>query len=480
MLSGLTAEVPFEAFFSLRIQARRGLLSACAGYWMDMGVTYKAPVLVVGQGVHATGYARVIGSILGQLKDRYAFHHFAINYKGPVLDCGWKVYPNELPGDIFGVEQLPLLIERIRPRLLFFVHDMDLHWVNRSGMDKRRGEFKVVSYLPIEGPIAAPSAVKALAGLDRAVLFTEFARGEVEAAFGKLDPEPWSVRFPALEVIPHGVDISAFRPCSEGSTAGAVRSGRTKARKALFPDRPELADAFIVLNANRNQPRKRVDITIEAFALFAENKPERIKLYLHMGMEDRGYDVLELIRRHNLEGRALLTTEAAGMPNVADERLNLIYNACDVGLNTSTGEGWGLVAFEHAATGAAQVMPRHSACAELWKDGALLVTPIQSFRHPRDFVEHKVVSPVDVAEALDRIYQNPAGLRRLSEQAYKRATVPELQWKNIAARWDRLFQRELDQKIPGSQWPPFESTSNPPFDSCSAATLPTSEQLPKE
>jgi len=404
-------------------------------------MTYKTPILIVGQGIHPTGYARVISSILTPLKDRYAFHHFAINYNGPPLDCGWKVYPNELPGDIYGMEQLPQLIEKIRPALVLFVHDLCLYPIHKSGLVKRRGEFKVISYFPIDGVDANPAAIEQLDGLDRAVVFTEFARKEVALATSRF--KNGSVRFPPLEVIPHGVDTNTFRPCPEDGVADDLRSSRINARKALFPEQPELSDAFIVLNANRNQLRKRIDLTIEAFALFAANKPERVKLYLHMGMEDQGYEISELLRRHNLEKRILLTTTSPQMPHITDQRLNLIYNACDVGLNTSVGEGWGLVAFEHAATAAAQIMPRHSACAELWKDAALLVEPVKRSRHPMEFVEHKIVSPIDVADALECVYLKPALLRKFSALAYERAVAPRFQWGDIAGRWDRLFQAEL-------------------------------------
>jgi len=48
-----------------------------------------------------------------------------------------------------------------------------------------------------------------------------------------------------------------------------------------------------------------------------------------------------------------------------DRELNLLYNACDVGLNTASSEGWGMVSFEHAATGAAQIVPRSWVCGEV-------------------------------------------------------------------------------------------------------------------
>jgi hypothetical protein len=87
--------------------------------------------------------------------------------------------------------------------------------------------------------------------------------------------------------------------------------------------------------------------------------------------------VLARARRLGIADRLLVSTMAADQPTLDEEHLNLVYNACDVGLSTSTGEGFGLVALEHGATGAAQVLPDHSACAELWRGAAdLLPIPV--------------------------------------------------------------------------------------------------------
>src|SRR5437868_10234742 len=98
-------------------------------------------------------------------------------------------------------------------------------------------------------------------------------------------------------------------------------------------------DSFIVLNGNRNQPRKRIDITIKGFALFAADKQENVKLYLHMGTEDKGWDILALTKRHNVYDRLILSSESKSIPTLSSDKMKLIYNYCDVGINTATSEG---------------------------------------------------------------------------------------------------------------------------------------------
>jgi hypothetical protein len=63
----------------------------------------------------------------------------------------------------------------------------------------------------------------------------------------------------------------------------------------------------------------------------------------------RGMDVEKYIKR--------VTVIDNGPPNIlSDESINHIYNACDYGVNTSNGEGFGLCQLEHLATGAIQIV----------------------------------------------------------------------------------------------------------------------------
>jgi glycosyltransferase involved in cell wall biosynthesis len=246
--------------------------------------------------------------------------------------------------------------------------------------------------------------------------------------------------FPQVEIIPHGVDTEIFHPldCKD------PQASRRQAIQTLLGGDPRAEDAFIVLNANRNQPRKRIDVTMKGFALFAENKPRNVLLYLHMGVEDAGWDLLRLSERYGLTKRLFLSSPLRQPPHIPMDKLNVIYNAAAVGLNTSLGEGWGLANFEHAATRAAQVVPRHSALAELWEGSGMLVDPVASLTVEKILWEGHLVSPAGVAEALERLYQNPALLAELSQAAYHNATRPEYQWSAIARRWDVLFREVLD------------------------------------
>ncbi len=122
-----------------------------------------------------------------------------------------------------------------------------------------------------------------------------------------------------------------------------------------------------------------------------------------------------------------------------DRELNLLYNACDVGINTSMGEGWGLVSFEHGASGAAQIVPDHSACSELWNGRAELIPPARNYVPEFSVLEMGEVSAQGVAQALENLYRNPARRRELAGAAWRAAQNPACSWDAIAGEFEHLF-----------------------------------------
>jgi glycosyltransferase involved in cell wall biosynthesis len=395
----------------------------------------KPRLLVVGQAVKPTGYARVLQSIAQELHTTFEILYFAINYRGEPLDAGYRILPNQLMGDVLGREQLPAILQEFQPHLVFMCHDPGYYAVHEPALNLYRQKnpaAKVLFYCPIEWEEMMPGTFASMASLDQLVLYTEFGSNVVQKAFAHELLRTQNLQAPPMSVLPHGLHTDVFYPLLTDDIAGS----RRQARLQLFRERPELHDAFIVLNANRNCPRKRVDLTLRAFAEFARDKSD-VYLYLHMGMRDSGYDVLELANQLRIRDRLLLTTEAEEKPSVSDEQLNLIYNACDAGINTSTGEGWGLVAFEHGATGAAQIVPEHSACAELWRAHGVLI-PLE--QNAEVATEPGVVSLAGTIAALEQVYADRRQ-RNLSAQALAYVTKPEFSWRHIAGRWATLFQQ---------------------------------------
>ena len=134
---------------------------------------------------------------------------------------------------------------------------------------------------------------------------------------------------------------------------------RRKAYKYLKPIIKTLnKDDLIILNANNYVERKQIHLTIEAFAAVKGGK----KLWLHTNTKNPEFiRMMEHYRKKfNFSEDEIILT----MNDASEETLNHIYNFCQIGLQTSWGEGWSLTNCEHAITGAIQVVPDFLATGE--------------------------------------------------------------------------------------------------------------------
>jgi len=392
-------------------------------------VPARPKILIIGDAVAPTGFARVIRSIFEPLHQDYELHQLATRFEGGPHDYPWKLYPAGKAGNRYGFDQVTMLVDQLQPAIVFLLYDIVFQVQYLEHLRKAAAKPRIVFYSPVESGPIAPEIMKRLGGLSRYVVFTEYGRQEIESGVRIVRENDPAFQFPDLEVIPHGVATEKFFPLPD----------KAEARRRMRLDDAAHRDAFIVLNANRNMPRKRIDLTIHGFSLFAKDKPDQVKLYLHMATEDSGWNVLILAKRYGIFDRLIMTQADNSRPTFSDEELNFLYNACDVGINTTTGEGWGMPSFEHAATRAAQIVPRHTSLADLWKDAAEFIDPVMTLTYPGNLTHAHIVTPLGVAGALQRLYEDRAHREALAAAAYRNATRPELSWSLIAGRWRRLF-----------------------------------------
>lgn len=411
----------------------------------------KPVLLVLGDAVAPTGFARVMHALLQRFAEHYEVHQIGQNYRGDPHPYPWSIYPAHLGGDVYGIGRIAELAEKLKPSLVFAVNDA---WILNQALEAlrpSRGDARVVLYTPIDGGPLDPAYVKAFDVADDVVAYTEFGREVLGSAFAEARAAAGGeLRLPALHVIPHGVDTESFFPLDQRPQgapvleAAGIADPRLAAKKALLPTLADPESSFVVLNANRNQPRKRIDLTMDAFARFARGKPDNVLLYLHMGLEDAGWNIPRLADYFGIQDRLVVSSTSAMPQSLPDSHLNLVYNACDVGLSTSTGEGWGLVSFEHAAARGAQVMTGHDTAVELWRDAGVLVPPRHVLINPKISTEAKIADPADVASALEELYRDRDRLAQRQEAAYRRAAAPQLRWSAIADRFLSLFERDRD------------------------------------
>ena len=411
----------------------------------------RPKLFAIGPAMDQSSYARVLHGILLCLASDWDIVQFAVNYRGEAHVCeegkGWSVLPNRNIGDRFGIAQAPDLIARFTPDLVFILNCFTVlpRYCNvLAQLDSGGRRPKFVAYSPLLGEPVDAKRVKGLAFYDALVAVTPGVRQYFHDALSRLQHAGEITHLPQIAAIPHGFDSARFHQLAVDSS-----QARHAAKKLVFPEfagDDDFADSFIVLNANRNEARKCIATTIAGFARFARDKPAGVRLHLHMGECSDQPSLQSLIQSLGIAERVTLASAQAGMhPKISDAALNLLYNACDVGINTSASEGFGMISFEHAATGAAQIVPGHGVCLELWQgeDGIADAEILPAFEAAqidhRSIVKEKRVAGEDVAAALGRLYAHRTSLSCVARRSQRNALRPQYQWQTSAGLWNRLF-----------------------------------------
>lgn len=391
----------------------------------------KPKILWCGDAVAMTGFARVTENVVTRLDDNFEIVLLANNWWGDPTDFQqrFRMYPssNRFQQEPFGVERIREIVEREKPDIVFTINDV---WIINNQYNQikdlhEQKKFKFVGYAPMDSYNWLGSLSDTANSWDAVISYTEF--GAYEFVKGGIQKP--------IAVIPHGVTPGQFYPKS-----------KAEARKRLgLSD-----DIFIVFNGNRNQFRKRIDITISAFAKFAKDRPDT-QLYLHMGLKDQGWDIMQVFGREMTKqgldpnGRIIMTTNTNSPPNVEVDLLNDIYNAVDIGVNTCKGEGWGLVNFEHAACRVAQVVPDHTSCKEIFEGYGKLIRCDHVDVDVNMAREMPCPSDDHLAEIFTELYEDRNELNRVAEACYQRATDAQFSWDTVASQFGGIFEDVLNE-----------------------------------
>jgi len=97
------------------------------------------------------------------------------------------------------------------------------------------------------------------------------------------------------------------------------------------------------------------------------------------------------------------------------------------------------VSLEHAAAGAVQVVPDHSACKEIWSGTGELIPVARNYIPEFTVLEMGEVSVGGVAESLERLYTDRRRQQELAQAGYALTQQEEYSWDSVARKFDDLF-----------------------------------------
>jgi len=395
----------------------------------------------------ATGFGTVSRNIFEGLQKsgKYDIDILGINYWGDPHEFPYRIWPTGTNGerDPYGRQKVLNMIPRMDFDLIFFLQDsfiLDfLPTLMPHLKTSKQKPYKSILYFPVDSVVKEPWA-KNVNHADYLVAYSEFGKQE----FLKKLPYREEVL-----VIPHGVNTREYFPVPKSDVLAF--------RKQFFG---QYADHFVITNLNRNQQRKDIPRTIRAFKEFRKQVPNSI-LYLHMAIKDQGWDLGAVCQEMELDTTKDVIFPKNFGPNQGYPRhvVNLIYNASDVVVSTTLGEGFGLAWMEALAAKTPIVMPANTMLPEFITDetGYLCKSGNNPSLYTTIQFDNEVVRPLtdveDLVRTLVHIHDNPAEADQKAENGYK-WIINNMDWlKHIVPQWMKLFDRAYNEMMSQEQQP---------------------------
>lgn len=194
---------------------------------------------------------------------------------------------------------------------------------------------------------------------------------------------------------PHAYDPALISP-----------QGQNDARNALGMDPTLFIVGMVAVNRGGVPSRKAWPQNLEAFALFAKDKPDA-RLFLHTAIanpQEGGIDIPYYVNRFGIADKVFYCDQQRYKVGFPDEYMNAFYNAIDVLNAVSLGEGFGVPTLEAQAAGTPVIVgdwcAQEDLCFGGWK-----VPKEYALRFPdQQLNDVYVPTPQGVAQAMHGAY----------------------------------------------------------------------------
>ena len=415
---------------------------------------------VVDSPTQNTGFAGVGKALLPRWAPHFSrLDVWGINYHGYPHDLPWRIFPGgrNWTAARKQMELCNLILDGDYTHVWIL---QDIFALSRDGMADNlrlacdKSGAKLVVYYPVDAPVEK-SWLRIVELADAAATYTHYGAAETTRANPALNPA----------VIPHGVEGGVYRPLWKMEDGG-WKMEQAKLRAELFDDwvRPE---DFLIVNVNRHDRRKGLVNCLQVLAELkktgkAESRNQKFKLFLHTPMENEleKTSLLPISRQLGLEFEEdWIATDPkkfqGGVGSMTPEQVNLLYNAADLNLTTTLGEGWGLSITEAAAAGLPVVCPDHTSCGEIARRFAqhgrgeqIRLAPLAANALVNINDNSRVRWPVEVvktAEIVEEIRKRGKG--RFPALAGELANW--LSWDRIAEAWRKRKAEPTARGTPG-------------------------------
>ena len=377
-----------------------------------------------------TGFGIVAKNLYRDLHQHFEVFILGINHYGlEGYDTSkYFIYPTT-EDDQLGIKRFDRVLKNVKPDIIFLFQDIFNIQQVVPYIKKSFPKVPILAYFPIDAATVSPYWSPGFDTPDKLITYTQFAVDSIHECLPHL-------RAKGIEYLYHGVDTQVFKKLPSD-----IRKRIKKEAK--------WEDKFIIVSNNRFQPRKNIGATVRAYALFAKGyktcKCGNVYLSSKSKCDLNGCgeeDIVSETLGHNdtflylhcnvFEGsmgggpasslggillNAGFTNEDipryVGMYSrqvyehaYTDAEMNEMYNAADVNISTSLGEGVGLSLIEALATGTTSIAPNHSAIPEMLGDTGHIIKNVAFHTIGKDNSNTRPLVDVGgVVKALETEYQ---------------------------------------------------------------------------
>lgn len=382
----------------------------------------------------------------------------AVNHRGgPIADplMATRVWPANIKGDPYGGNISHEAVtgefwssanpyDQWKPDAVLMVGDTG-SVTQYLGVPREEGDLfgpfgKVVptwNYCPIEGPNLRPSWKSIWENL-QPVAMSQYGADTIHELTGGEVP-----------MIYHGVDSDIFRPINANhplDLGPEVLQSKEHAKKFFG-----LEGRFIVFRADRLVDRKQYHILIQSMVPVFEAH-DNVDLLIHCKPVDDGHNLFEEVARlpSHLWPRVRFTNAHDTWSGMPREMLAILYNAADIYVSPTGGEGFGLTLAEASACGVPVVTTDFAAGTEVVAEGGILVPPVKDLLGETILIRSRygmdwcLSDEAAFSAAIMRLVDSPQERSELGRLG--RLHVRRFSWETSAMQFITLFERGIATK----------------------------------
>lgn len=302
-----------------------------------------------------SGYGIQTAGILKALAQKYEVYHMSFQYHGQPLKLNnvWLL-PNGY--DMWGNDIVKQHVDSVKPDYIVTLMDLfrPCKWLKEQDKYLKQHGAKTIAYFPLDGkplPYSSLDPVNVWEQFDYLIPMSMFGQETLLRELPEVKPK-------VTNVIWHGIDTNIFKP-------------KSLKENQFYQANRKILDSkkFIVSSVFRNINRKNPMALIYAWKTFSKDKDD-VLLILHTNPNEKpGTNLARLVLTFGLQKEVMFTGSDMLFFSQPAEFVADIYNASNVHVLATTGEGFGIPIVEAMACGKPNIVTDYTTSDELLSEG---------------------------------------------------------------------------------------------------------------